>query len=410
MKKKLYLIVGAVSALMALNSCTTNVLDLDKKLAFSTQTVEQQKNTIEQNGIDLATKIEAMQNTKAMVALNAFATNAGGSPVFVKPLVQLRTNIIRNNMTALETFNGQMKVAAATGDGMWGTWTWTFTTKDFDYVAGAANSATIKFPGTENSTTNNGEIKITYAESTVAAPDTDPVQYMPKSFSVVLKVDGTTALTADFSASYNSDATPTKVSQTLTIDKYNWSLTYTNNDKDLSVKYAFNYDTDVLMKFEVAAAGTLTATAIQNVNNSVDGGIQDILSSGAVYYQVMNIAFLGGIKDFKAFYNAGNALPNGDTKAIWQSRADVMNNYIKMYGYFVKEQKKFADIEFYVSEKTYQDYIYNPTTGQYAMGTVTDYNTEPRMVLSDGSKQTMEEFASSGFEDLITKLQSLGGN
>lgn len=407
MKKKLFPVIVTVSALIALNSCTTNVLDLDKKLSFATQTVEQQKNTIEQNGIDLVTKIDEMKTTKAMVALNSFATNSGGSPVFVKPLADLRANICRNNMTALETFSGQMRSAANVGEGFWGSWTWNFSTKQFDYVAGTANAAVIKFPGTANSTTNNGEIQITYAETTVPAPDTNPVQYMPKSLSMSLKVDGTTAMTFDYSGSYNSDATPTSVSQTLTIDKFSWSLTYTNDDKDLSVKYAFNYDKDVLMKMEAAASGTLTATAIQNENKKVDGGIQNILASGAVYYQIMNIAFLGGIKDFKAFYDEANALPDGETKAIWQSRADVLNKYIKMYGYFVKEQKKFADIEFYPFENSYQTYVYNPTTYQSVLTTVTNYDLQPRMVLSDGSKQTLDQFAQSGFEDLFTKLNNL---
>ena len=145
------------------------------------------------------------------------------------------------------------------------------------------------------------------------------------------------------------------------------------------------------MQIEAAAAGTLTATAIENSLGSKDGGPQDIFNSGAVYFQVMNIAMVGGFKDFQAFYEEGSALDEEDEN-YYQNEADVWNKYLVMYAYFVKEKKKFADVEFYVN--TYSD----------------DYDTytevAPRLVLSDGSKQTIEEFFTTGFEDLIAEIQS----
>lgn len=399
MKKTFYLVTSALTMLIALNSCKTDVLDLDKTLSFSTQTVEQQKQTIEQNGIDLVTKMDAMQDTKAMIALQAFST-ATGSPSFVKPLVQLRTNLIRNDVKALETFNGQMKVAAAVGDDFWGVWTWNPTKEVFDYVASTNKTATILFPATENSTTNNGELKITYVESTVLVPDVDPVEYMPKSISVVLKVGGTVALKADYSGTYKTDATPTKITQTLEIEKFNWSLEFTNDDKDVSAKYAFNFDSEVLLKYEVGASGSLTASNIQTSFN--DGNPENAITSGAMYFQVMNIAVLGGFKDFKGFMTEGKALKDTNDKTYADKSVAIFNKYIKMYGYFVKEKKKFADIEFYVLEDTYTYFDY------YTQKDVTEtsYNTEPRFVLSDGSKVTIEDFVQTGFEDLITKLES----
>ncbi len=388
MKKTIYLLVSTVALSFALSSCKTDVLDLDKELKFSTQTVEQQKQTIEQNGIDLMNKVDAMQNSKAMIALQSFA-NLSGGPSFVKPLTQLRANLLKNDVKALETFNGQMKVAAVDED-FWGTWTWNSTKQDFDYVAGKANTATIIFPASEDSNTNNGLLTFVYVESSVVAPDTDPAQYMPKSMSVVLKVSGSTALTADFSGSYKSDGTPTKVTQTLEIDKYNWKIEFTNDDKDVSAKYAFNYNTDVLIKCEIGAAGSFTATNIEeNMNTETP---ENIFSSGAVYFQVMNIAFLGGFQDFKGFANAMKAIDySTNGKTAYQEEAAALNKYLKMYGYFVKEKRKFADVEFYVYEDSKQSDI---------------YYTEPRFVLSDGSKVSIQEYLQTGFEDLITQIQS----
>jgi len=117
---------------------------------------------------------------------------------------------------------------------------------------------------------------------------------------------------------------------------------------------------------------------------------------------------LGGFKDFKAFgveMDAIDAQKLGD-KARADKQVAAINKYLIMYGYFVKEKQKFADIEFYVTETTETDYNnYNYNTGQY--GTKTKYDFQPRLVLSDGSKQDMQTFINTGFEDLIKRLNEL---
>lgn len=409
MKKNLFLLAGAITMLFALNSCKTetDVLDLDKTLKFSKLTVEEQKQSIEQNGIALVDKMDGMQDTKAMIAMEAFITNANGSQAFVKPFSQLRANLLKNNGKALETFNQQMRVVAVSGDENWGIWTWNFMTNDFDFTPVTNTTATFLFPATENATTNTGELKIICVESNIVAPDTDPVQYMPTSISAVLKVSGVEAMKADFAGTYNADATPTSITQTLVIDKYNWSFKFTNNAKDATASYGFKYDNEVLFNFEVGVAGTLTADALQ-----ASEGPQDVFTSGAVNLQVMNIAILGGFKDFKSFADEMDAIDaqNNTDKVQADKQVAAINKYLKMYGYFVKENQKFADVEFYVVEKTdtYQNYVWNNSTQSYEVVNVSEtyYDFQPRLVLSDGSKQDMENFMSTGFEDLITKLES----
>jgi hypothetical protein len=417
MKKTFYLFVGLVTTLLAFSSCKKST-DSDATLQFSSLTVEQQKQSIEDNGLNLMNKVEAMKNTPAMIALNAISTKINGSPLFVKPLAQLRTNLLMNDTKAVEAFSQQMKVAAVAADGQWGTYTWNSTTKDFDFVKGSNYSAKILFPATQSSTTNSGEVTIAYAESTAAVPETNPVQYMPKTLSIVLKVSGTTALTFYFDATYKSDATPTKITQTLVIDKYNWNVTFTNNDVDVSSKYSFKYDQDILLKFEVGASGSLTAT---NIQNNIEDNPEKVLSSGAVSFQVMNIAMKGTIANFKGFVTEVKAHKPDSiihsnaygkwteyfyTKAYYDKSKDIINKYFKIFGYFANENKKFADIEFYTNEYSYTGSKYNSTNGMYEYGLVTEYNVQPRFVLSDGSKVAIEDYVKVGFEDLITKMQS----
>ncbi len=392
MKRTLFSIATAIIFLLSFNSCKDN-LDLDKTLNFSKLTVEEQKQQIEQSGLDFMEKMDGLKDTKAMTALNALVVNTGGSPMFVKPIAQLKGNIQRNDMTSLDTFNKQMKVLAEDDD-IWGTYTWNSDTETFNFVASSKTTLTVLFPATEGSTSNTGELKVDYVESTVKVPNTNPVEYMPKSIEVVVKVKGSVVLKANYSGSFNADATPKKVTQTLEIDKYNWKLEFTNDDKDASAKYSLKYGSDVLLQFEAAAAGTLTATAIEESMES-DGGPQDFLNSGAVYFQVMNVAMLGGFKDYQGFYKAGrkiNYSDYNDDEEYYQDIADVLNNYLVMYAYFVKEKKKIADVDFYVYSYDEYDYSY--------------FSVEPRLVLSDGSKQSMEKFFSKGFEDLIDQVQS----
>ena len=421
MKKTIYLFVGAVTMLLAFSSCKQSAAD--DTLPFSTLTVEQQKQTIEQNGLDLVNKV-AMQNTPAMVALNAFNTNIGGSAFFVKPLAQLRANLLRNDMNAVETYSKQMKVAAVVAVGKWGTYTWNQSIKDFDFAKGPNYTATILFPATENSLTNNGEINIVYSASSILIPGIDSVEYMPKSLSVVMKVSGNTALTFNFNGAYKSDATPTNVTQTLVIDKYNWSIAFTNNDVDVSTKYAFTYDQSVLLKLEIGAAGSLTAT---NIQDNIDQKPENVISSGAVLFQVMNIAMKGSINDFKAFAaEAKTSKPDSVihtetygkwteylyNKAYYDKNSSIINKYLKIYGYFANENKKFADVEFYTYESSYvyNDWVWNPTKQNYDIVPVTrtNYEMQPRFVLSDGSKVAIEDYVKTGFQGLIDKINSYG--
>ena len=393
MKKIIFLIATAIITLFALNSCGDK-LDLDKTLKFSTLTVEEQKQSIEQSGIAFVDKMDGMKDTKAMIAMQAFSSKSGSDISLAPSFVQLRSNLLRNEVKSLEVFEKQMRVAA-TGEDIWGEFTWNSSTNEFDKTSELTNKAIFKFPATETATTNNAELTITFVDSNVKAPDTDPVQYMPSSISVVLKVDNKVAMTADFTATYKADATPIRAKQTLEIDKYNWTAEFLNSLEEVSAKYAFKYGSETLVKMELGAAGTMTADALENSD-----GPQDVFTSGAVYFQVMNLACLGGIKDVSEFNTEMNAIVDTNDRAYADKQVLVINKHLKLYGYFVDKNQKFADVEFYVVESE----IWN----SYTQTNEIEYNFEPRFVLSDGSKVNIQTYFETGFEDLFDKLSEYG--
>lgn len=396
MRKYLFNLATAISLILLLNSCGKDNLDSDTTLKFSKLTVEDQKDKIQENAMNFMKKMDGMKDTKAMQALNSFENQTNGSPAFIKSISVLSKNLAKNDMYALEKFNKQMRVMAVEDDNIWGSWTWNSEIEDFDYVSSTTKSITVLFPAIQNSSANSGELKIDYEETSIRVPDSDPIQYMPKSINVLLKVSAKVVLAANYSGSFNSDATPIKVTQTLEIENYNWKLEFKNDNKDASINYEFKYSNDILMKYEVGAAGTLTATAIEASMDKEDG-IKDILSSGAVYLQIMDVALKGGFKDFKGFYTEGNALNNNnDDEVYYNNASDILNKYLSMYAYFVNDNKKIADVEFFAFEDKWNN--------GYEM--MTNYSIQPRLIFGDGSKQTVNEFFTSGFENLFKELES----
>jgi len=423
MKKNIYLFAGALTLLFVLNSCSKKNELEDKTLKFSTLTVEQQKQSIEKNGIDLADRMEGLQKTQGFVALTQFANISGAMGA---PMAKLRVNLLRNDVKALETFNNQMRVASSNfGDSIWGEWTWNENSNDFQKTGTLTNKAILHFPADSLATTNNATLTIIYVESTVKIPNVDPVQYMPKSLSVILMVGTSQALNAQFEGTYNADATPTFFKQTLVVGAYNWSATLTNTSADVSANYTFKYNTEILMKYDVGAKGSFTANQIEAViNDSTNSnGPQDIVTSGFMSLQVMNIVVYGGITDTKGFMNEGNALKPDSVvhhddyynydyteyiygKSYYDKEVSIFNKYLKFYGYFAAENTKFADIEFYTAEKTEEYYDYN--TYPYQFKTRTVYNAQPRLVLSDGSKVTdLKAYANENFKTVIDRFVAM---
>jgi hypothetical protein len=461
MKKIICFFAGALLLSSALSSCKSggSELDSDTNLEFSTSTVEQQKQSIEKNSMDLADKMIALQQTQAYVTLFQFneSSNKYFAPALVSCFRQLSASLIKNDVNALENFNKQVRIASNTGSNIWGTWTWNVKTQEFTRSSAIVlNKAVLIFPANDlNSTVNNAVLTLNYSESTVLIPEVDPAEFYPKSISATLKVDNTEVLNAQFEGSYASDGTPTSLTQTLVIGAYNWNASVTNKSTDVSANYTFKYNNDILLKYAVGAAGSFTATQIEAIvnDNTGDKSPVDIVKSGYMSFQIMNVAIYGGITDVKGFTTETDALSpelivhQSDNSSYTEyfygkpyrdKQVTIFNKYLKFYGYFASEKQKFADVEFYTAESQEQqptlvatatttgpfapavtvkyDYTtesYNYNTGvstynYYKYQTKTVYDVQPRLVLSDGSKITdFENYANSNFKTVITKFESM---
>lgn len=412
MKGRAYLGLVALATVVCFSSCSKSS-DSDTELSFSTLSVEKQKQSIEQNGIDLINKMDGVQTIKAFTAVDNLGNLMDATPAYVKSLVALRSGLLRNDLKAVSVFAKAMSISAASGDNeTWGTHTWNKSLREFVYTKGVANTIIVNFPSTASATSNNAVLTIQLANSAVAVPvdiDTDGVlSYMPSSVTVSLKVDGASVLESSYTATYNSDATPVTVKETLSADVFSWTFNYTNNGKDMLSSYVLTKSGETLMKAEVGAAGSLTLDAFTEFANSDSEDPSEVLNSANVYYQIMNLAFVGQVKDVKSMMTDYKAVSEKlSDKAYNDQMVTVLNKYMKVYGYFVSEKKKFAEVEVYNYDDVYADYVYNASTSRWVYTqNVSHYELMPRMVLSDGSKVSMEDYVKVGFEDLLDKLES----
>ncbi len=380
----------AVLAVFFMYACNNN-LDLDKTLNFSKLTVEEQKQQLEESALEFVDVMEGIKDEAAFEPAMSFMNKADMTAA--SPIKQLNLDLKNRSTRILKNFDRQLRIAYVDTTVVWGLYEWNSAQGEFVKTADYTDKIVYKYPSTETGTTNNVIVTIIYTESDVLAPDSE--QYYPSSMTYEMKVDGTVVMSASFTGTYKDDGTPVKVKQSLEIGQYSWVAQITNTTEEASESYEFKHASETLVKMEASAAGEITA---ENLNSDDPTAT---ITKGAVYFQLMDMAVLGGMKDFQGFRDEMMALDN-NAKADDQDRIDVLNKYLICYGYYVSNNTKFADVEFYLKTVEGEPY-YDYNTQQWISDTYTEVT--PRFVLSDGSKVDIENYVQTGFEDLITRLQ-----
>jgi hypothetical protein len=393
MKRKNFLQLVAYVLVLSLVSCDKD-LDLDSKLKFSTLTVEQQKTKIEENGLELMESLEKVTETTLFKTMDDFMS--ANEDLSLPHLYFISTAVARHDAKSLNNLDRQLRIAAE-DDSFWGEYVWNADMQEFEKIRSLTNQLIAKFPASVSDTENKAVLTLTYQESTVKVPDTDDLY--PSAITCVVTIEGKEALKAEFKGEYKADGTPANASYSMKVDDYKWVASMKNTTKELSEEFEFSYKANTLIKSVASVKGDLT---VDKIENSED--VEDVLSYASVYLQVMDVAVLSGVKDVKAFAKEMKALTYSDTKESYQRECDVINKHFIGYGTFVKDKKKFADVEFYVVEVIDYYWDMDYTTYEWVQKEIVYYEFAPRFVLGDGSKVSIEEYFSTGFDNLIQKL------
>lgn len=401
-KTNLFLSLGVI--LLSTIACDSE-LDLDKELKFSKLPVEEQKQKIEENGIQLVNAMEGLLETEAMVAMtNMIALNESDG-YYDAPMQKLISDLRRGNKNAISNFDKQMRVSYVDSD-VWGEYSYNFQTGEMDKTRTLVNKLIMHFPADSITTTNNAEITVNYEESSVKVPESE--DYYPSKITFTMKVNSNVVMSASFNGSYYSDGSPEQVTQTLNIDSYSWTAEVKNSKKKASESYEFKKGKTIILKSVAELNGKLTEEQLQNAfeNDTPEDAIEDF----ALYFQVMDIAVKGGTTDFEELakeIRIVNGNPQLTEKQYANEMVRILNKHLICIAFFVEENRKFAEAELYIEEVSKERYYYNSYTGQYEIQTYTDYVPTPRFVLSDGSKVSAEEFVQTGFDNLISKIEEM---
>lgn len=399
MKKNVLFVLFGATILLTMNACKTDELDLDKELKFSKLSVEEQKASIEQNGLDLVTAMEGMQDTKAMTALMNMPEMTGDE-IDNAPMQRLVSDIKNGRQKAFSNFDKQMRISYIDSE-VWGEYTYNFTTEEMEQVKELTNKLIINFPATASATTNTAKITITYEESTVEIPDTENEMF-PSKITFVMTVGGSEVMSANFAGKYYSDGTPQEVTQSLKMDTYEWTAKVKNDKKTASESYEFKNGKKTLLKSVAEVNGTLTEAALT-------GAAENAITDFALFFQVMDVAVKGGTTDLKGFVTEMNAIDYDklSDKQQTEKEAEILNKYMVCTAYFVDANRKFADVEMYVIEGSYECVQWDSDLQEYVTVTETGYELAPRFILSDGSKVAVEEYVMNGFDKFINKVKDM---
>lgn len=401
-KSNLFLSLGVI--LLSTIACDSE-LDLDKDLKFSKLPVEEQKQKIEENGIQLVNSMEGLLETEAMLAMTNMISLSESDGYYNAPMQRLISDLRRGNKNAISNFDKQMRVSYVESD-VWGEYSYNFETGEMEKTRTLVNKLIIHFPADSVTTTNNAEITINYEESSVKVPESE--DYYPSKITFTMKVNSNVVMSASFNGSYYSDGSPEQVTQTLNIDSYSWTAEVKNSKKKASESYEFKKGKTIILKSVAELNGKLTEEQLQNAFEN--GTPEDAIENFAVYFQAMDIAIKGGTTDFKKLVNEIKSVDEGSQltqKQYADEMVRILNKHLTCIAFFVEDNRKFADVELYVEEATGENYYYNYNTGQYEIETYTYYTAAPRFVLSDGSKVSAEEFVQTGFDNLISKIEEM---
>lgn len=401
-KSNLFLSLGVI--LLSTIACDSE-LDLDKDLKFSKLPVEEQKQKIEENGIQLVNSMEGLLETEAMLAMTNMISLSESDGYYNAPMQRLISDLRRGNKNAISNFDKQMRVSYVESD-VWGEYSYNFETGEMEKTRTLVNKLIIHFPADSVTTTNNAEITINYEESSVKVPESE--DYYPSKITFTMKVNSNVVMSASFNGSYYSDGSPEQVTQTLNIDSYSWTAEVKNSKKKASESYEFKRGKTIILKSVAELNGKLTEEQLQNAfeNDTPEDAIENF----AVYFQAMDIAIKGGTTDFKKLatdIRNLNEESNLSGQEYDNEMVRILNKHLTCIAFFVEDERKFADVELYLEERIVEDYYYNYYTGQYETETYTVSALTPRFVLSDGSKVSAEEFVQTGFDNLISKIEEM---
>jgi len=335
MKKIKYPLLVLLSIGLSFSSCKkddskdevdpdTEQNDIDNT-ANSTKDVATQKQDIQTAGIQLASELKTINESKSMQAIASLSSLSSQNSSF--PLAPVYKSLSESQeadliASSLKASAGEISNEFADETGIH---TWNISKNDWD-TEESSSIIMFKFPATKDGTTNNAELAVTDAKM---VQNNLTGENMPTSIAISLKVDGTTVLSYTYVASYDANGIPKSVSTQLSIEPgIKLSANLSVSDTQITEAFSFTSSGTNILSFNVDAKGTFTQAKIEAVAEQMETATtlapaSEILSSISLSYQVLDIII-------SVDANTAEIANNVSTRSETLPASSVLNDNINM--------------------------------------------------------------------------------
>jgi len=401
---------------------------------YNEASVDENKGTIEDNGIEFTQEMDAMKELEAVeVASNMASLNdKGGFPMGSSAMQMIPINILSalkkssspNSISAeLKSVTEDPENLEEVWDQIVGVYEYNSTIDEFETVSQGGNEVIIKFPGKEGDITNNAQFKINnfnYVEITEPVFTEEGEDYgivgqqLPISVHAELTYEGSVLSTFDFSASYKNNGIPTKCNSTLAVNPYSISVSISHDPySNASSKFSFEKRGKILLETFAEMNGDWSKENIEDnvetvrevneyyTDESTEVTFENIVSNANAYFQILNIK-VAGMVDIKSLATKVNdyedQLDAGTiTEETYASKmAEAINAHAKLVVLNIAENRMIAKVQAY---KYYDD--------EYD-----EWYASAKFVFGDGSSIDSETYMANEeyreeFGDLIDQINAL---
>lgn len=381
MKKGILFVLAGLLFLTMFNACKdSNELDLDEGMAFSKLSVELQKQKIETNNTGFADTLDVLTNCTPVVVMQYLPTLFDKSQQHSAAIESFAESLTENPSLAVR-MAGLHLMDRLAGDLSSGEYAYNTSTRLFDKTKDLVDKLIIRFPASASVTVNNAVYTLEYTKADMKLADANT--FYPEKINCSLAVSSVSQIMGSFSAQYNSEGIAHNVKETLLVGDYSFvtSINYTN--KKLKKTFEAKDGSVLIFKNAGEINGDISKTTLQAKSSG------NAVTKVATSVQVMNMTIISGTDFYKDLVRDMKVLEStaSDAKTYATKKAELLNLYMVCYGYFVDQNKKFANIQYFVVENTD-----NPLA--------TTYDVIPRFVLKDGSPLEIDDIYTDGLADI----------
>jgi len=402
---------------------------------FSKLSVEENKENVENAGVDLVTEMGDLEDANAFAVLFHMQELMEGSGAIMASNTllepaRLLASFHQNDLNTGAVYSTLKSTAEDPGtlsdlwDQVKAKYTWNAATDQFDST-GSVDAIIIEFPGKASDATNTATLTIGNLELfDVTDPREDwPAELaeMPKGIEMDLEYNGETLMSAEFSGSYKSDGMPTEVGASISIEDFKFALNVKHTPcTNASVTFNVKRGSTLLTEIYFSADGDWSEDNIEDnqitisdthyveyydfelmewvetdevewIDEYTEPEIEEIIKNANAHLIFMNIK-MAAMVDFKAVGDALRDFEENESMSeeeISDEFVDILNENAQLVVVYYDDNKKIADAEAY----TYDD--------------EGDYYPMIRFIYSDGSKVDAITYIQDELDNFIDELNDM---